>query len=164
VEVVRGPETSDDTVARVAGWVKALGKYPVVVGDAPGFLVNRVLMPYLAEAFELQAEGVSIEAVDAAAKAFGMPMGPFRLLDEVGLDVAAHVNRTFAEAFPMRFPTSALVLRLVAEGRLGKKARKGFFDYGARGRERPWSDLPASTKSLEPRIVQDRLFLRMADE
>jgi 3-hydroxyacyl-CoA dehydrogenase/enoyl-CoA hydratase/carnithine racemase len=164
VEVIRGPRTSEATLARALGWAQAVGKHPVVVADAAGFLVNRILMPYLAEAQELLGEGVSIVDVDAAARQFGMPMGPFRLLDEVGLDVAAAVARTFAGAFPGRFHESALLASLVEARRLGRKAGKGFYTYGRRGKEKPWRGLPAPTREMEPKEIQQRLFLRMADE
>ena len=163
VEVVRGPETSDAAVARAIGWAKALGKHPVVTTDSPGFLVNRLLAPYLGEALRLHDEGLAIEAIDAAARAFGMPMGPFRLLDEVGLDVAAHVQATFTQAWPDRFPQSVLIRRLVDERRLGKKVGHGFYDHGP-GRARPWSGLRRTADTAKDAVIQDRLFLPMADE
>lgn len=163
VEVVPGPATSEDTVRRAAGWAIALGKHPVVVADAPGFLVNRLLMPYLAEAFELLEGGAGVAEVDAAAEAFGMPMGPFRLLDEVGLDVARHVSETFAAAFPTRFRTSDVLARLVDGGRLGRKTRRGLYRHG-RGAARPDHGLGRSRGRIRDGEIRDRLFLRMADE
>lgn len=163
VEIVRGRASSPDAIARAVGWARALGKVPVVVSDSPGFVVNRILMPYLDEAFALLAEGVSISSVDAVARKFGMPMGPFRLLDEIGLDVAAHVSRTFASAFPERFTENTLLARMVGEGRLGRKSGRGF--YEKRGRTwRAWTGLPPASAGLDGGVIQDRLFLRMADE
>src|SRR5439155_19069616 len=91
VEVVRGRATDDDTIATLVELVRKLGKVPVVVADSPGFLVNRILFPYLDEAVRLVCEGVPGETVDREAVRFGMPMGPLELLDQVGIDVAADV-------------------------------------------------------------------------
>src|SRR5262249_56546509 len=91
VEVVRGRATNDVTIATLAELVRKLGKVPVVVADSPGFLVNRILFPYLDEAVRLVLEGIPGEEVDRAAVRFGMPMGPLELLDQVGIDVAADV-------------------------------------------------------------------------
>ena len=102
VEVIRGERTSDETVATVFALAKTLGKTPVVVRDAPGFLVNRILAPYLSEAVRLVPEGCRIEDVDAAMTAFGMPVGPLALLDDVGLDVAAKAGEVLQAAFPER--------------------------------------------------------------
>ncbi|MEM7248844.1 MAG: 3-hydroxyacyl-CoA dehydrogenase NAD-binding domain-containing protein [Acidobacteriota bacterium] len=164
VEVIPGPDTSPETMERGVGWVRALKKVPVVVADSPGFLVNRILMPYLAEALRLHGEGVSVEDVDKAAQHFGMPMGPFRLLDEVGLDVASKVAATFAAAFPGRFAAAPVLDQLVKAGRLGKKNGKGFYDYRKGRRRGPWSGLPDAENQQEREHLQDRLILRMANE
>ena len=164
VEVIRGPKTSDETVARVVGWAKALGKNPVVVGDSPGFLVNRVLMPYLAEALKLQSEGLDITLVDAAAQRFGMPMGPFRLIDEVGIDVASKVARTFSIQFPDRFSESPLLNKMAKDGRLGRKSGGGFYDYKAGRSTGAWKGLSMPDFELPRDTITDRLMLRMADE
>ncbi|MEX2026142.1 MAG: 3-hydroxyacyl-CoA dehydrogenase NAD-binding domain-containing protein, partial [Pirellulaceae bacterium] len=129
VEVIRGQRTSDETVATAVAYAKALGKSPVVVNDGPGFLVNRLLLPYMNEAALLLAEGASIKAVERAAKAFGMPMGPITLYDVVGLDTCLHAGRTMVEAFPDRVVPAVIVEQLVAAGRLGQKTGRGFFDY-----------------------------------
>ncbi len=163
VEIVASPATSPEALQRARGWVLALGKTPVVVKDAPGFLVNRLLMPYLQEALTLQTEGVGVDAVDAAAKGFGMPMGPFRVLDEVGLDVARHVAATFAGAWPDRFRESAVLARLVSEGRLGTKSGGGFWERRGR-RHRPWSGLGPATTTLGSDAIATRLFGAMAAE
>src|SRR5205814_324980 len=94
VEVVRGPLSDDASLATALALTGRIGKTPVLVSDAPGFLVNRILVPYLAEALALASEGVSIVAIDETAKKWGMPMGPFELLDEIGLDIAAHVLKS----------------------------------------------------------------------
>ncbi|MEX2578542.1 MAG: 3-hydroxyacyl-CoA dehydrogenase NAD-binding domain-containing protein [Verrucomicrobiales bacterium] len=129
VEVVVTNRTSPEVVERVLRFVRGIGKLPVVVKDSPGFLVNRILMPYLIEAGRLVDNGYTPKAVDDAMLEFGMPMGPLRLLDEVGLDVAAHVTATMREAFGDRFDLPTVLDRLVEEGRLGKKTGHGFYRY-----------------------------------
>ncbi|HEY1122482.1 MAG TPA: 3-hydroxyacyl-CoA dehydrogenase NAD-binding domain-containing protein, partial [Haloferula sp.] len=129
VEVVRTASTSDETLATAVTFVRSLGKLPVVVRDAPGFLVNRILMPYLVEAAKIFERGGDPKAIDDAMLDFGMPMGPLRLLDEVGLDVSAHVARTLAEAFPDRMSVPNLLGKLIEQGHLGRKSGAGFYVY-----------------------------------
>lgn len=135
VEVITLPETSADVVATVIKFVQKLGKTPVVVKDSPGFLVNRILVPYLMEAVRLHESGVPVKDIDDAMLEFGMPMGPMRLLDEIGLDVAAHVAKTLADAFPDRFPKTNALDKMVAAGQLGKKSGQGFYRYDKKGGE-----------------------------
>ena len=101
VEVIRGAKTSDETIATAVAYVKTIGKSPIVVNDGPGFLVNRLLLPYMTEALEPLREGVEIKAVERAAKSFGMPMGPITLYDVVGLDTCYHAGHVMHEAFPI---------------------------------------------------------------
>ena len=129
VEVIRGRKTSDATIATAAAYARHLGKSPIVMNDGPGFLVNRLLLPYMNEAALLLCEGASIEEIERAAKDFGMPMGPITLYDVVGIDVAVHAGRTMAEAFPDRVVPAPIVDKLFKRGRIGQKAGKGFFDY-----------------------------------
>jgi len=138
VEVIRGRRTNDETIATAAAYARTLGKSPIVMNDGPGFLVNRLLLPYMNEAALLLCEGASIKEIEKAAKAFGMPMGPFTLYDVVGIDVAVHAGRTMAEAFPERVVLASIVDQLFKRGRIGQKAGKGFFDYGpAKGGKPP---------------------------
>lgn len=129
VEVVVTDHTSPEVVERTLAFVRKIGKLPVVVKDSPGFLVNRILMPYLIEAGRLVDRGFSPEVIDEAMLDFGMPMGPIRLLDEVGLDVAAHVAVTMREAFGDRFELPRVLTRLVKEEKFGRKAGEGFYRY-----------------------------------
>lgn len=129
VEVVVTEVTSPETVEQTLAFVRSIGKLPVVVKDSPGFLVNRVLMPYLIEAGRMVDGGMDPAEIDEAMLDFGMPMGPLRLLDEVGLDVAAHVAATMAEAFGDRFLVPDVLTRLVAEGHLGRKSGSGFYEH-----------------------------------
>lgn len=135
VEVIRGEKTSDETIATIYELSKRMGKMPVVVKDGPGFLVNRLLMPYMAEAAFLMQEGMSIEAVDKAyVREFGMPMGPFELMDEVGLDVCLKVLKIFKASFGERIEVAPCMEALEKTGRLGRKNGKGFYLYAEDGK------------------------------
>lgn len=172
VEVIRGPQTSDETVATAVAYAKTLGKSPIVVQDGPGFLVNRLLLPYMNEALELLLDGVEIADIDKAAKAFGMPMGPITLYDVVGLDTAYHAGRVMHEAFPERVLESPLLEAMVKAGRLGQKSGLGFFSYhDKKKRGQPDPALEAIIDPLRrPRQeygqqqIIDRLFLPMVLE
>jgi 3-hydroxyacyl-CoA dehydrogenase/enoyl-CoA hydratase/3-hydroxybutyryl-CoA epimerase len=132
VEVIRGRHTSDATVATTCRLAVRLGKFPVVTSDSPGFLVNRCLAPYLNEAARLLLEGTAPEAIDLAMLEFGMPMGPCRLLDEVGFDVAAKVSDVMQAAFPERMVPCELFAAMAAAKALGQKSGGGL--YGADGK------------------------------
>jgi 3-hydroxyacyl-CoA dehydrogenase/enoyl-CoA hydratase/carnithine racemase len=175
VEVIRGKQTSDDTIATAVAYAKAIGKSPIVVNDGPGFLVNRVLLPYMNEALLLLEEGAAIKAVDKAATGFGMPMGPIELYDTVGLDIALHAGSVIQQAFPDRVVPSKILPAMVDAKRLGQKNGKGFFDYTTdnKGRAKPQASdevqkiiASVSTQSpapspQSPKELADRLFLPM---
>ncbi len=170
VEVIRGARTSDETVATIFALAKTLGKTPVVVKDAPGFLVNRILAPYLSEAVRLVAEGCRIEDVDATMTRFGMPVGPLALLDDVGLDVAAKAGEVLQAAFPERMRMGGEDA-LAAAGRLGRKNGKGFYDYDGskRGQSAPeaYAALRVSPRDRSPwpaEVIESRLVLPMINE
>jgi 3-hydroxyacyl-CoA dehydrogenase / enoyl-CoA hydratase / 3-hydroxybutyryl-CoA epimerase len=130
VEVIRGPETGDKATATIFNLAKKMGKIPVVVKDAPGFLVNRLLVPYMMEAAFYLQEGASIETVDKIfVKKFGMPMGPFELMDSVGLDVCVKVSKIFKESLGERIELPEVLLKLEKTDRLGQKNSKGFYQY-----------------------------------
>lgn len=160
VEIITLPETSPDVLATVVSFVQKLGKTPVIVKDSPGFLVNRILVPYLMEAVRLHESGIPLKDIDEAMLEFGMPMGPMRLLDEIGLDVAAHVAKTLSNAFPDRFPHTDALDKMVNEGHLGKKTGQGFYRY-ENGKE----VLPATHFDL-PRheSIQTNLALLISQE
>tara|TARA_R110000824_G_scaffold57582_6_gene156523 strand:+ start:2442 stop:4364 length:1923 start_codon:yes stop_codon:yes gene_type:complete len=128
VEIVRGDKTSDNTVERVIRYVHSIGKLPIVVNDSPGFVVNRILVPYLILAAEMLADGAQIEAIDQAMVKFGMPMGPFRLMDEIGLDICYNVAQDFHLRLEMPCDLSELSYRMDS-GKLGKKSGEGFYKY-----------------------------------
>ncbi|MEX0879304.1 MAG: 3-hydroxyacyl-CoA dehydrogenase NAD-binding domain-containing protein [Thermoanaerobaculia bacterium] len=170
VEVIRGSRTSDETVATIFALAKTLGKTPVVVQDAPGFLVNRILAPYLSEAVRLVIEGCRIEDVDAAMTRFGMPVGPLALLDDVGLDVAAKAGEVLEKAFPERLKMGGEEA-LAAAGRLGRKNGKGFYEYEGGKRLRPAREAYAALRvkakersPLPPEVIESRLVLPMINE
>ncbi len=137
IEVITHDKTDPKVTARVVAFSKAIGKTPVVVKDGPGFLVNRLLMPWLNEAGYCLEEGYSIEDMDKALKKFGMPMGPFELLDEVGLDVAAKVGHILNADFGERAKPAALLDKILehnktsGEKRLGHKTFLGFYKWNA---------------------------------
>jgi 3-hydroxyacyl-CoA dehydrogenase/enoyl-CoA hydratase/3-hydroxybutyryl-CoA epimerase len=136
VEVIRGPETSDVAVATIFSLAKKMGKTPVVVKDGPGFLVNRLLLPYMGEALYLLEAGMAIETVDRFyTHTFGMPMGPFRLLDEVGLDVGIKVLKIFRDSLGERIEVAEVAKKLADTKRLGKKNNKGFYLYDEKGKQ-----------------------------
>ncbi|MES2923418.1 MAG: 3-hydroxyacyl-CoA dehydrogenase NAD-binding domain-containing protein [Verrucomicrobiota bacterium] len=165
VEVVRSEMTSDETLATAIAFVRSIGKLPVVVRDSPGFLVNRILMPYLVEAAKLFERGGDPKAIDDAMLDFGMPMGPLRLLDEVGLDVAIHVARTLAEAFPDRMSVPELLEKLVAAGHTGRKSNSGFYTYdGERTMMNPATIALLSGSESIPADTAARLARAMSHE
>lgn len=169
VEVIRGPKTSDETVATAVGFAKAVGKSPVVVYDGPGFLVNRALFPYLSESLELILDGVPIEQIERCAKNFGMPMGPITLYDVIGLDTAFYAGAVMYDAFPDRCIASPLMVAMVKGGRLGQKTGVGFYSYKEnkeRGRPDPTLQpildrLVRTPQKLSDEQVTHRLFFPM---
>mgnify|MGYP002622551137 FL=1 len=156
VEVIRGEQTSDETVATLVAYAKRIGKSPIVVADGPGFLVNRLLLPYMSEAAQLLTEGASAKAIDRAAKKFGMPMGPLNLFDVVGLDTALYAGAVMKEAFPERVIEPAILPALVEAGRLGVKSGLGFYSYQNK-KKRPQPD-PEFDKLLAPLVTEENDF------
>jgi 3-hydroxyacyl-CoA dehydrogenase/enoyl-CoA hydratase/3-hydroxybutyryl-CoA epimerase/3-hydroxyacyl-CoA dehydrogenase/enoyl-CoA hydratase/3-hydroxybutyryl-CoA epimerase/enoyl-CoA isomerase len=171
VEVIRGEKTGDETAATLVALAKRIGKTPIVVRDCPGFLVNRILFPYLNESLVLLEEGASPRAIDKAATAFGMPMGPVTLNDLVGLDTSLYAGRVVNAAFTDRAASSRILDELVAAGRLGQKSGAGFYSYskGSRGADDPaFEALLAKCRTGRREVgaeeITDRLFLPMLTE
>jgi 3-hydroxyacyl-CoA dehydrogenase/enoyl-CoA hydratase/3-hydroxybutyryl-CoA epimerase len=179
VEVVRTPATSQGVVDLLTAWAVAIGKTPLVVKDSPGFVVNRVLMPYLNEAVALVSEGMSIERVDEAMRKFGMPMGPLEVLDQIGLDVGAHVALAVAPVFGERLQLQPAFALMAERKWLGVKTKTGFYRY--RGRKKRINRLAvnalraASTSDAPYRMealsradqlaeIRERLVLLMVNE
>ncbi len=129
LEIIRGPQTEPPTVDAVRGFAAAIGKMPIVVEDGPGFLVNRLLLPYVTEAMELLLDGVDIRTIERVAHEFGMAKGPLRLLDEIGLDTALQGGWVLSAAFPQRTVSSPLLVAMIKAKNLGTKTGTGFFDH-----------------------------------
>lgn len=136
VEVIYDAQTSRDTIAAMMRLSEKIGKAPIKVKNAPGFVVNRILIPYMNEAILALMDGSgSMDEIDQTMVAFGMPMGPLALWDMVGLDVGLHASKTLFEAFGARTPIPELLTFLADKGMLGQKTGKGFYVYGKSGRE-----------------------------
>ncbi len=171
VEVIRGERTSDQTVVTLVALAKRIGKTPIVVRDCPGFLVNRILFPYINESLVLLEEGGSPRDIDKAAVAFGMPMGPIALNDLVGLDTSLYAGRVINTAFADRAKTTRILDELVAAGRLGQKSAAGFYSYakGSRGADDPaletiLAKCRTGRRTISMEEMTDRLFLPMLTE
>ncbi len=158
VEVVRDDQTPARTLDRATAFARRIGKLPLPVRSRPGFLVNRVLMPYLLEAVILHEEGVKPELIDEAALAFGMPMGPIELADTVGLDIALSVARELAEPFGLQVP--GILGRMVEEKRLGRKSGRGFYRW-EKGKA-----VKEKAQATPEQLAEwsDRLILRLMNE
>ncbi|MCG8478098.1 MAG: 3-hydroxyacyl-CoA dehydrogenase NAD-binding domain-containing protein [Spirochaetales bacterium] len=173
VEVIRGESTSAEVVGDVVNLTLALGKTPVVVKNSPGFLVNRLLLPYLNEAAVMLGEGVDYATADRIFTRFGMPMGPYTLLDEVGIDVAFHVAETLHRAFGERMATAEILDAVRSDTSiLGKKSGAGFYLYrgGKRGEPNPAMKTLLRNRADRSRGVPserdilDRAMLNMVNE
>lgn len=171
VEIVRGSKTSDEVVARAARFALDLGKTPVVTRDVAGFLVNRLLGPYLDEAVRLVEQGADPAIVDAALVDFGMPMGPLELIDEVGLDIAAHAAASLEAAYGERMVSSKWLQPLVDAGQLGKKTGAGIYLWSKGKKGKPTNAGPnpkrpatAGDFTLTTGHIVDRLVLAMVNE
>ena len=155
VEVIRGAKTDDDTVATIVALAKRIGKTPIVMQDCPGFLVNRVLLPYMNEAVLLLQEGASMDDIDKAATKFGMPMGPITLSDLVGLDTAYYAGQVVSTAYADRAKPTPILGELVKAGRMGNKSGSGFRKLNKKGK--PETD-PDFAPFLEKHRTDNRKF------
>jgi len=157
VEVIRCDDTAEDVLDVGFGFVKGIGKFPLECASSPGFVVNRMLAPYMAEAMHLAESGVPLTAIDEAAEAFGMPMGPVELVDSVGIDVALHVSKVLGAAFNRAVPER--LAEMVENKQLGRKSGRGFYE---------WQDGKAVKPPVEgsgvPADISDRLILPMLNE
>lgn len=162
VEVIRGKDTSDETVASVVAYAAKMGKSPIVVNDCPGFYVNRVLFPYFAGFSQLVLEGADFTAIDKVMeKQFGWPMGPAYLLDVVGVDTADHCTGVMSAGFPTRMNKidNDPVSTLYANKRFGQKNGKGFYDHMKDKRGRPMKvPAPIAYELLAPHCADKKDF------
>ena len=157
VEIVKTAETSANTIQQAIAFTLHIGKLPLPVKSSPGFLVNRILMPYLVEAITLYDEGVSPEAIDKAALDFGMPMGPVELADTVGLDICYSVAENLAQASDISVPSG--LEKMVNNKNLGKKTGRGFYKYK---NGKPIKDRDADQG--DQKMIQNRLIFRFLNE
>jgi 3-hydroxyacyl-CoA dehydrogenase / enoyl-CoA hydratase / 3-hydroxybutyryl-CoA epimerase len=160
VEVVRGSGTREDEVNKGAAFVTAIGKFPLITKDVPGFLVNKVLTPYMFAAMARLEQGEDKEKIDEAVRAFGMPMGPIELADSVGLDVCAHVAKILGSG-----SEGSRLDQLVAAGKLGKKSGEGFYKWTDGKPEKSKTEFSKSEldklgrELIEPMIVESQKSL-----
>jgi 3-hydroxyacyl-CoA dehydrogenase/enoyl-CoA hydratase/3-hydroxybutyryl-CoA epimerase len=167
VEIIAGKKTSPKTIATVVSLAKEAGKTPIVVGDCAGFLVNRILLPYINEAVRMFEEGADFERMDKIILDFGMPMGPFVLADEVGLDVGYKVAKVLEEAYGERMKVSSILDRVYHQmNLLGKKGGKGFYIHSAKKREvnDAVKGLVFSKRLFDEQEIIDRAMLIMINE
>jgi len=158
IEIVTGSNTDQETAARTAAFATQIDRLPLPVKSGPGFLVNRILMPYMLEAVKIHEEGVPAEIIDSIAKKFGMPMGPLTLADTVGLDICLSVAQILSKELNVEVPQS--LQTMVDGGKLGAKSGSGFYEYA--------SGKKAKSKSPEfsgdRKRIEDRLIGRMVNE
>jgi 3-hydroxyacyl-CoA dehydrogenase/enoyl-CoA hydratase/3-hydroxybutyryl-CoA epimerase len=169
VEIIRGERTSDTAAVTIAAFARKLGKTVVYCNDGPGFVVNRILGPYMNESGFVLEEANSIESIDKAMVDFGMPMGPMALLDEVGIDVASKVAHILGAAFGDRMQASSVVDKLFADGRFGKKNGKGLYLYENGKRQGPDPSVYkvlgiTSPHAVDPKVAVERMILAMINE
>jgi 3-hydroxyacyl-CoA dehydrogenase/enoyl-CoA hydratase/3-hydroxybutyryl-CoA epimerase len=169
LEVIVTDRTAPEVTATAVALGKKQGKVVIVVRDGPGFYTSRILAPYMNEAAQLLVEGAAIEDLDRALVAFGFPVGPITLLDEVGIDVGEKVGKILHGAFGDRMLAPAALHDVVAAGRLGRKNRKGFYTYGGKEKrvdESVYDLLPGgrSRKRFAPEEIQERVVLQMVNE
>lgn len=177
VEVIRGEKSSPEAVATTVAYAQKMGKVPVVVNDCPGFLVNRILFPYVAGFGLLVRDGVDFRRIDRVMEAFGWPMGPAYLLDVVGIDTGVHAANVIADGFPDRlkfdFPTPAELM--FAAKRLGQKNGLGFYRYEADAKGKPrradddaayavLQEIAAGKVELSDEDIVDRMMIPMCLE
>ncbi|MBA3581634.1 MAG: fatty acid oxidation complex subunit alpha FadJ [Gammaproteobacteria bacterium] len=174
LEIIKHEKTADWVVASCVAFGKRQGKTPIVVQDVPGFYVNRILFPYINESVYLALEGVPIDVIDRAIVQWGMPVGPFKLLDEVGIDVGAKIQKILENAYGERMQGSTAVDKLLADGRKGRKNKKGVYDYSAasRGKQIDASvytllgitPTATSSKSMSNADIVERCMLPLLNE
>lgn len=157
VEVICPEPVDEEKLSQAAGFIRQLGHYPLPVASSPGFLINRILMPYLLEAVILHEEGVPVAAIDQAAKNFGMPMGPIELADRVGLDICLSVANRLGSVYGFNVP--AKLEKMVSQKQLGLKTGRGFYHYTPKG-----EPIIHKTTSFPAPDLTDRLILRLCNE
>ena len=158
VEVVKGEKTSTQTVDQATAFVRQIDKLPLPVKSSPGFLVNRILLPYMLEAMSLLQEGISAPVIDQAAVNFGMPMGPIELADTVGLDICLAALEKLSPVLGGDIPKE--LKDYVSKGQLGRKTGKGFYEYK---NDRVIKPATVNPNQVSPEVT-NRLILRILNE
>jgi 3-hydroxyacyl-CoA dehydrogenase len=165
VEIIKGESTDEETISDVVSFTESLRKIPVVVKECPGFLVNRLLMPYLNEATLCLQEGAaSAQDIDGAMREYGWPMGPFTLMDFLGLDVAADVGQYLSSQYGERMKGAEMFERLVKLGRLGEKSGAGFYSYGDQSDEPVKQIIAEFSAGRHTEFTPERLMYPMLNE
>jgi 3-hydroxyacyl-CoA dehydrogenase / enoyl-CoA hydratase / 3-hydroxybutyryl-CoA epimerase len=175
IEVVVGKKTSEETRDRALAFARQVGKLPVLVRDKPGFLVNRVLFPYLLDAAELFEAGVDAEKIDNALLQWGMPMGPLRLIDEIGVDVSVDIAATLERAYGRRDRAPEILRQMLSAKLLGRKSGAGFYKYEGKAQLpneslTQWrkggakEDVDPAAVALAEEALTNRLVLLMVNE
>lgn len=167
IEVIRAKETNDETIATIVGFSKKIGKTPIVVKDSCGFLVNRILLPYLNEAGFLLDEGVSFERIDETCLKFGMPMGPFTLVDEIGLDVGYRVALILEEHFGPRMKVAQILKEAYNKKWFGKKSGRGFYIHKGKNKipnKEIYNLVSVKKSDLSEDVILKRMLYRMVNE
>ena len=159
VEIVKGKKTLKKWIHQASAFTRQIGRLPLPVKSSPGFLVNRILMPYLLEAFQMASEGISILAIDKAATDFGMPMGPIELADTVGLDVCLSVANMLTPLLGTSLPAS--LESMVRCGHLGRKSGQGFYQYDSHDKR---ITKTSQTDYSDNELIRKRLILRLLNE
>ncbi|MEM7358881.1 MAG: fatty acid oxidation complex subunit alpha FadJ [Pseudomonadota bacterium] len=172
LEVVNGSKTADWATTTAVALGKKQGKTVIVVNDGPGFYTTRILVPYNMEAMRMVLEGVSIEDIDHALEEFGFPVGPIKLMDEVGIDVGAHIVETLHDAFGERVPMIDGMETLIEDDRKGKKNGRGFYDYSGKSKGKQVDDSiyklvgvnNPGHRELSAAAISERIVLTMLNE
>ena len=170
LEVIITENTADWATVTAVAFGKRQGKTVIVVKDGPGFYTTRILVPYMNEAFHLLEDGASIQAIDDAMTAWGFPVGPVLLSDEVGIDVGAHISRVMLDAFGERMAGPAMASNLVDDDRMGRKNGRGFYRYDDKGERGGVDESVYQALKIGPRRViseseiQNRISLAMVNE
>ena len=171
LEVIVTAKTAPEVTATVVEYGRRIGKTVIIVNDAPGFFVNRILAPYVNEAGKLLDEGAAVDVIDRAMVSFGFPVGPINLIDEVGLDIAGKSGAIMADAFGSRMQPSEALVKVLGAGRLGRKGKQGFYAYDEKGKREGVDESVyqlfvggSRRKEVAKEEIQRRLSLAMINE
>ena len=167
VEIIPTKHTSKETINKVCEMLISCGKTPIVVKDCAGFIVNRILLPYLNEAAFILEEGSKIERIDSIIKDFGMPMGPFTLADTVGIDIGYKVATILNEAYGSRMPISSIIEKMYEKNLLGVKTKAGFYEYESKDKYsnvHVTSMLENNSRIFEEKEILERCLYIMINE